>query len=90
MLAAREICHVSNGRLLLFSTWFDRSEPDRPLFDPVTEGILHSKQLMSISGDDGHSWSAWRTRSTGDLMRHLPVRFFCVTEFSVLRERSEF
>ena len=41
-------------------TWFDRSEADRPLFDPVTQGILHSRQLLAESADDGATWSAWR------------------------------
>ena len=66
-LGTAELIEVSPGRLLLFSTWFDRSEPDRPLFDPVTEGILHSKQLMAVSSDHGRSWSPWRQISTGDL-----------------------
>ena len=34
-LAGAEMVEPSPGRLLLFSTWFDRSEPDRPLFDPA-------------------------------------------------------
>ena len=66
-LGTAELVEVAPGRLLLFSTWFDRSEPDRPLFDPVTEGILHSKQLMTVSSDDGRTWAPWRTLSTGDL-----------------------
>ena len=64
---AAELVEVAAGRLLMFSTWFDRSDPARPLFDPVTEGILKSKQLLSISNDDGNSWSGWRELSTGDL-----------------------
>src|SRR4051794_19639922 len=35
-LAAAELVEVGPGRLLLFSTWFDRSDPARPLFDPDT------------------------------------------------------
>ena len=66
-LAAGELLETSPGRLLLFSTWYDRSEPDRPLFDPVTEGILRSRQLVAESRDDGHSWSAWRAIPTGEL-----------------------
>ena len=66
-LGAAELVEVAAGRLLLFSTWFDRSDPARPLFDPVTEGILKSKQLLSVSDDDGNSWSDWRELSTGDL-----------------------
>lgn len=77
-LAAVEMVEVSAGRLLLFSTWFDRSDPARPLFDPVTEGILHSCQVMSVSSDDGHTWSPWRELPTGDLKG-------CATTGPVLR-----
>ena len=66
-LAASEMVETRPGRLLLFATWFDRSDPARPLFDPVTEGILRSKQLMAVSTDDGASWSGWRELPTGDL-----------------------
>jgi len=59
-LAAGEVVEALPGRLILFATWFDRSEPDRPLFDPVTEGILHSRQLCAVSTDEGETWSAWR------------------------------
>ena len=55
------------GRWLLFATWFDRSDPDRPLFDPVTEGILHSRLLVAESLDEGTSWNSWRELSTCDL-----------------------
>src|SRR5262245_5521088 len=50
-LAAAELVEAEPGRLLLFTTWFDRSDPGRPLFDPITEGILRSKQLMAVSAD---------------------------------------
>jgi hypothetical protein len=66
-LGAAELVEAAPGRLLLFATWFDRSEPDRPLFDPVTEGILKSKQLLSMSTDSGSTWSPWRELCTGDL-----------------------
>ena len=66
-LGAAELVETSPGRLLLFATWLNRSDPDRPLFDPVTEGILKSKQLLSISHDDGVSWSNWRELKVGDL-----------------------
>ncbi len=64
---AAELVEIEPGRLLLFATWFDRSDPDRPLFDPVTEGILKSKQLLSASTDDGLTWSDWRELSVGEL-----------------------
>ncbi len=66
-LGAAELVEAFPGRLLLFATWFDRSEPDRPLFDPVTQGILKSKQLLSISTDEGQTWSEWRQLPTPGL-----------------------
>src|SRR5262249_6307839 len=46
-LATAEFVEVKPGRLLLFSSWFDRSDPKRPLFDPTTEGLLRSKLLAA-------------------------------------------
>ena len=66
-LAAAELVEIRPGRLLLVATWFDRSDPDRLLFDPVTEGILKSRQLLAVSQDEGNTWSAWRELSTGVL-----------------------
>lgn len=62
-----EIVDVGAGRLLLFATWFDRTDPERPLFDPATRGILHSKNLVAESNDDGQTWSAWRELDLGGL-----------------------
>lgn len=66
-LASAEMVEVDRGRLLLFATWFDRSDPDRSLFDPVTQGILRSKQLLAVSSDEGKTWSAWREIQTPGL-----------------------
>ena len=66
-LGCAEMTEIRPGRLIVLTTWFDRSDPTRPLFDPVTEGILKSKQLMAISTDDGETWSNWRELPTGDL-----------------------
>lgn len=66
-LAGAEMVEVEPGRLLLFTTWFDRTDPERPLFDPETEGILRSKQLMAVSRDEGDSWSDWQIVPTADL-----------------------
>jgi len=62
-----QIVEVEKGRLLLISTWYDRSDPSRELFDPVTEGLLFSKQLKSFSTDDGNTWTAWEQIGVGDL-----------------------
>ena len=66
-LATGDMAEVAPGRLVLFSTWFDRSDPDRPLFDPVTQGILHSKQVWAESADEGASWGEWRVLPTPGL-----------------------
>jgi len=66
-LSCAEMTEVRPGRIVLLATWFDRSDPARPLFDPVTEGILKSRQLMAVSTDDGDTWSPWTELPTGDL-----------------------
>ena len=66
-LGGAELVEVAPGKLLLFTTWFDRSDPERPLFDPETEGILRSRQLVADSPDDGQTWSAWRVVPTPGL-----------------------
>lgn len=66
-LSAAELIEVEPGRLLLFATWFDRTDPDRPLFDPQTEGILRSRQLLTVSPDGGESWSTWQELQTPGL-----------------------
>lgn len=66
-LSGFALVDVEPGRLLLFATWFDRSDPKRPLFDPETEGILHCRQLMAISSDNGQTWTDWETVPTAGL-----------------------
>lgn len=66
-LAGAEFAEIEPGRLLVFTTWFDRSDPQRPLFDPQTEGILRSRQLVAESQDDGSTWSDWRAVPTPGL-----------------------
>jgi len=66
-LAAGELLEVAPDRLLLFATWFDRSDPARPLFDAETQGILHSRQLLAKSTDGGRTWSDWQELLTPGL-----------------------
>jgi len=56
---AAEMVEAEPGRLLLFTTWIDRSIPDRPLFNPETEGILPTRILYCSSIDEGDSWDEW-------------------------------
>ena len=65
-LSSGEIVELTPRHLLLYATWFDRSEPERPLFDPETHGILHSRQLLSESHDEGMTWSPWRRNSRAE------------------------
>jgi len=66
-LSSGELVEVEPGRLLLLATWFDRSNPELPLFDPETEGILPSRQLRAFSDDEGNSWSDWEIVPTAPL-----------------------
>jgi len=66
-LAGAELVEPEPGRWVLATTWFDRSDPARPLFDPETEGLLRSRQLLCESTDRGEHWSDWREIPTGDL-----------------------
>ena len=62
-----EMVEVEVGRVLLFTTWVDRSDPQRPLFDPETEGLLPTRLLCAESRDEGRSWSDWREVPTPGL-----------------------
>ena len=55
-----EVVEIEPGGLLHFATWFDRTDPERPLFNPEKRGILHSKNLVAETIDNGDTWSAWR------------------------------
>ena len=61
------IAEVELGRLMLAATWFDRSEPQRPLFDPESQGLLHGKILKAFSTDGGMTWTAWEEIATPGL-----------------------
>jgi hypothetical protein len=56
-----QIVEVRSGYLLLIATWYDRRDPERPLFDPVTEGLLASLQVKAVSTDEGETWTSWET-----------------------------
>ena len=58
-LACGEIAEAAPGKLVILASWFDRSDPNRPLFDPDTQGILRSNILRAFSHDGGQSWTNW-------------------------------
>lgn len=64
---AAEMVEAVTGRLQIYSTWVNRTDPTLPLFNPETEGLLPTKIVVCESTDDGDSWSAWREIDTGEL-----------------------
>ena len=64
---AAEMVEAEPGRLMLFTTWVNRSDPERPLFDPKTEGILPTRLLVCSSTDEGHTWGDWSEIPTAEL-----------------------
>jgi len=54
---AMNVSEVSPGRVLAVVGWFDRTNPDRPLFNPDTEGLLPVRNRLWESTDDGETWS---------------------------------
>ena len=54
------ITEVSPGRLLGAFMWMDRSDPNLPLANPETQGILPSKIFVAESTDTGRSWGPFR------------------------------
>ncbi|MBM3802805.1 MAG: exo-alpha-sialidase [Acidimicrobiia bacterium] len=58
------LCHITEiepGHLLAAVMWVDRqSFPDKPLFNPQTEGCLPMVILLADSHDYGRTWSPWR------------------------------
>ncbi len=66
-LLTAEMVEAEPGRLILFTTWANRSDPSRPLFDPETEGILPTRILFCVSTDEGDTWGEWSELSTPGL-----------------------
>lgn len=44
-------------RLLISLHWVDRSDPTKPLSNPVTSGVLPMKYLLAESQDQGRTWT---------------------------------
>jgi hypothetical protein len=50
------LTELEPGRLIAEWCWFDRSEPDRPLSNPETQGTLPARVFVMESLDDGRTW----------------------------------
>jgi hypothetical protein len=64
---AAEMAEAEPGRIILVTTWVNRSIPERPLFNPETEGILQTRLLYCSSTDEGDTWSEWSELATAGL-----------------------
>jgi hypothetical protein len=57
---------LSDGTLLLTSCRFDRTDPEKPIYNPVTEGYLPVDAALFRSSDSGRSWSSPQSVSLPD------------------------
>ncbi|MCE5249444.1 glycoside hydrolase [bacterium] len=48
---------LSDGTLLMTSCRFDRSDPEKPIYNPLTEGYLPVDAALFRSTDGGRTWS---------------------------------
>lgn len=48
---------LTDGTVLMTCSRFDRSDPDKPVFSPETEGYLPCQVVVFRSRDGGHSWT---------------------------------
>jgi hypothetical protein len=61
---------LGDNHLLAALMWLDRSDPKRPFFNPVTEGILPVRTWFCESHDGGRSWGDYRVM---DAEPHMPL-----------------
>ncbi len=52
------LTHLGKGHVMTAMMWFDRSDPELPMFNPDTEGLLPVRTLLAESSDGGQTWSA--------------------------------
>lgn len=51
------LTRLHEGRLMAAINWVDQSAPDSPYFNETTEGLLDTRIFLSLSDDDGETWS---------------------------------
>lgn len=56
------LAELPSGALLAVIVWLDRTDPDRPIYHPDTEGLTPVRNLVFRSDDGGETWA-----SLGDL-----------------------
>jgi sialidase-1 len=56
---------LKNGNIIAIGYRFDRSDPNLPIGNPETGGLLPGKDVVSFSTDSGRSWSIPSVIETG-------------------------
>lgn len=51
------LTRLHGGRLMAALSWVDHSEPGAPYFNEATEGLLDTRVFLSVSADDGVTWT---------------------------------
>lgn len=59
-----KITRLNDGRLLAFGYAFNRSNPELPIGNPKTGGLLDNCIFISFSKDNGATWSQWQIIDT--------------------------
>lgn len=52
-----KVTQLPDGRLVCLGYRFFRDDPDKPMGNPETGGLLDDEIFFSISGDEGRTWS---------------------------------
>ncbi len=52
------ITKLKDDSLVIVSTRWDRSDPDKPFYNPITEGYLPSEIILFWSFDNGYTWTS--------------------------------
>lgn len=55
-----KVTRLQDGRLAALGYAFDRTNPDLPIGNPETGGLLENIIFISFSEDNGRTWSQWQ------------------------------
>lgn len=64
---------INNNELIASLWWVDHSDPDLPLFNWDTEGLLDSKLFISKSYDKGQTWTIPVNVPSGPFTKSTPI-----------------
>jgi len=59
------MAELASGGLLAVIVWLDRTDPDRPIYHPVTEGLTPVRNPVFRSDDGGATWTSLGDAESG-------------------------